>query len=191
MEIKGKVHCLFEQEEWRPIQGYEGFYEVSNMGRVKSIRRTVRANTCGTREVPERILSTPISSCGYALAVLCKNGIKKNALVHRLVASAFSPNPLNLPEVNHKDEDRTNNVVDNLEWCDQKYNVNYGTGIQKCSEKRRKQVSMIDSETNKILRSFNSAREAYSITSVNYKSISAVCHGKAKTAGGYKWSFIK
>ena len=101
-------------EEWRAVPGYEGLYEVSNMGNVRNVRR----NT---------LLRLPKTNNGYIRISLCKNGIKTGLTVHRLVAETFIPNPDNLPEVNHKDEDKTNNRVENLEWCDHKYNMNYGS----------------------------------------------------------------
>ena len=101
-------------EEWKAIPGYEGLYEVSNMGNVRNVRR----NT---------LLRLSKTNNRYVRVSLCKNGIKTGLTVHRLVAEAFIPNPDNLPEVNHKDEDKTNNNVENLEWCDHKYNMNYGT----------------------------------------------------------------
>ena len=100
-------------EEWKNVIGYEGLYEVSNKGNVRNIRR----NT---------LLKLSKNNYGYIKVFLYKNGIRTCLSVHRLVAQAFIPNPDNLPQVNHKDEDKTNNSVDNLEWCNQKYNVNYG-----------------------------------------------------------------
>ena len=100
-------------EEWKNIIGYEGLYEVSNMGNVRNVRR----NT---------LLRFSKNNYGYIQVYLYKNGIRNGFKVHRLVAQAFIPNPDNLPQVNHKDEDKTNNSVENLEWCDHKYNVNYG-----------------------------------------------------------------
>lgn len=189
MEIKGKVHCLFEQENWKPIAGFEGLYEVSSFGRIKSIKRKVRANACGIRVVKERILHPCVTSLGYANVVLCKNGVHLNACVHRLVARAFIPNPMCLKEVNHKDENKLNNRVENLEWCDRAYNANYGTGIARCAEKRYKPVEMLDIDSGAVISSFVSVKDAMLNTGICNKRISAVCTGRAKTAGGYKWRF--
>lgn len=101
-------------EEWRAVPGYEGLYEVSNIGNVRNVRR----NT---------LLRLQKTNNGYIRVHLCKNGISTGFQVHRLVAQAFIPNPQDLPQVNHKDEDKTNNNVDNLEWCTAKYNMNFGT----------------------------------------------------------------
>lgn len=100
-------------EEWKNVIGYEGLYEVSNKGNVRNVRR----NT---------LLKLSKTNYGYIQVHLYKNGIRTGLRVHRLVAEAFIPNPDNLPQVNHKDEDKTNNNVTNLEWCTVKYNTNYG-----------------------------------------------------------------
>lgn len=110
-------------EEWRSIEGYEGLYEVSSYGRVRSLDRYEINNLGYKRLLKGKILSPGIKKDGYFIVSL-KN---KNFRVHRLVAQAFIPNPEGLPQVNHKDEDKSNNNVDNLEWCDSKYNNNYGT----------------------------------------------------------------
>ena len=110
-------------EEWRPIEGYEGLYEVSSYGKVRSLDRYDRMN----RFWKGRILKSYTDTVGYLNVRLCSNGKLKHHLVHRLVAKAFIPNPDNLPQVNHRDEYKNNNRVENLEWCDGKYNVNYGT----------------------------------------------------------------
>ena len=114
-------------EEWRPIEGYEGLYEVSNTGRVRSVDRYV-VDSLGHRKFYKGKVLIPVkSNLGYLLVSLCCNGKHKMFLVHRLTAQAFLPNPDNLPEVNHLDEDKTNNRVDNLEFCDRSYNINYGS----------------------------------------------------------------
>lgn len=98
---------------WRPVVNYEGLYEVSDCGQVRNVKR------CS-------LLKNLKTNCGYYQVYLYKDGVRKGLKVHRLVAEAFIPNPLSLPQVNHKDEVKTNNNVDNLEWCTVKYNVNYG-----------------------------------------------------------------
>ena len=114
-------------EEWKSISGYEGLYEVSSYGRVKRLKISyIRKNGIMVHK-PELILKPNYFSGGYFRVGMYKNKTFKYYLIHRLVAQAFLPNPDNLPEVNHKDEDKSNNRVDNLEWCDHKYNMNYGT----------------------------------------------------------------
>ena len=118
-------------EIWKDIEGYEGLYEVSSYGRVRSLGQFVNHNFGGNAYRKGRLLKPGLGSRGYLSVTLCKNGIRKIYTVHRLVAQAFIPNINNLPIINHKDEDRTNNSVDNLEWCDYKYNVNYGNRLNK------------------------------------------------------------
>lgn len=118
-------------EIWKPIPGYEGLYEISDIGRVKSLPR----ETFGLlRFKEERIISSNGDGKGYRTIKLSKNGKVSRYLVHRLVAMAFIPNPDNLPYINHKDENRSNNNVGNLEWCTPKYNVNYGNAHSKWKE---------------------------------------------------------
>ena len=121
-------------EEWRPIVGYEGLYEVSNTGQVRSLDKYDSMN----RFLRGRILRLFTDGLGYLRAQLYSSSKRKSFLVHRLVAQAFIPNPDNLPQVNHRDENPSNDNVDNLEWCDGKYNVNYGTRIDRIRDIRLK-----------------------------------------------------
>ena len=115
-------------EIWKAVKGYEGLYEVSNFGNVRSLDRFVKAKNDSLTKKKGRIL-VPFyeSQKGYYQVSLSKDGKNKKHRVHRLVALAFLENPFNCTDVNHKDEDKTNNNVDNLEWCTRKYNNNYGT----------------------------------------------------------------
>lgn len=120
------------EEIWKDIEGYKGSYKVSNLGRIKSLDRK---DANGYRQ-KGKILKLK-NNKGYPIIILCKNGIPRTFRVNRLVAISFIPNPKKYPQVNHKDEIKDNNSVDNLEWCTQKYNNSYGTKIQR-------QVSNID-----------------------------------------------
>ena len=122
------------EEIWRPIVGYEGLYEVSSYGRVRSLDRYDNKNHFRKG----LIMKQNNDGRGYMSVILCLNGKIKKYLVHRLVAQAFIPNPDNLPEVNHKDENPENNSVTNLEWCDHSYNINYGTRKDKVRESQLK-----------------------------------------------------
>ena len=124
-------------EEWRPIVGYEGLYEVSSYGRVRSLDMYVKARYGNYRLHKGKVLS-PGEKNGYLFVNLSCNGKHNTITVHRLVAQVFLPNPDNLPEVNHKDEDKTNNNADNLEWCDRKYNINYGSRKDKVKDTKIK-----------------------------------------------------
>ena len=120
-------------EIWKDIQNYEGLYQISNQG---SIRSLLRSGKC------KRYLKPYITSDGYARVILSKNGKLKSHKIHRLVAETFIPNPDNLPQINHKDEHKLNNCVDNLEWCTAKYNINYGVRSKKCMISRRYSCEM-------------------------------------------------
>ena len=120
------------EEIWRPIKEYEGYYEVSNLGRVRSIDRVVvdTVRNC-ERLLKGKVLIQRDNGNGYKNVTFCKEHKLYNKYVHRLVAEAFLPNPDNLPQVNHKDEDKSNNRVDNLEWCSQLYNNIYGSRMER------------------------------------------------------------
>lgn len=114
------------KEIWKDIKGYEGLYQVSNFGRIKSLERVAKSNKFGgVRTIKEAILHPTDNGNGYKIVGLRKAGRRKNCYIHRLVALAFIPNPNNLKYINHIDYDRENNKVSNLEWCTQKENVNY------------------------------------------------------------------
>ena len=157
-------------EEWRNIKGYEGYYQISNFGRVKSLSRDVGSNRCKK----ETIMKTSLDKDGYENLVLRKNGKQRHFRVNRLVAEAFLENPNNYPQVNHKDEDKTNNNVNNLEWCSAKYNVNYGSRTEKASKK------VICVTTGKIFKSIAEASKYYNLKG---NHISACCKGKLKSCG--------
>lgn len=158
------------------IAGFNNQYQINTEGQVK--------NSKG------KILSQSISNNGYYRVHLCRNGKAKWYAVHKLVAQTFIPNPLHLPEVNHKDENKLNNNVDNLEWCDSKYNTNYGTRNKRISETKTnntyntKQVQCI--ETGMI---YLSMKEAERQTGIFATSIKQVCKKRQKTAGGYHWKY--
>ena len=117
-------------EEWRDIEGYEGLYQVSNLGRVRSLNCRGHKGCIG-------ILTPRLDGKGYEMVALYKEGKARNTKVHRLVAQAFIPNPNNYPQVNHKDENKINNNVSNLEWCTVLYNNCYGTRLKRVSDKNK------------------------------------------------------
>ena len=177
-------------ETWKPVVGYEGLYEVSDYGRVRSVPHEV-PYLHGSRISPGRIRVPNLNRrTGYLSISLCKGNVTKTKLVHRLVAEAFLPNPDNLPQINHKDEDKANNRLDNLEWCSVKYNNNYGTKNQRVSEKNKvskcKPVAQI--KDGIIVAIFPSTISAGHITDPGH--ISSCALGKQPTAGGFEWKYI-
>ena len=131
------------EEIWKPVKGFEGYYEVSNLGRVRSIDRVVvdTVRNC-ERLLKGKVLIQKDNGNGYKNVMFCKEHKIYNKYVHRLIAEAFLPNPDNLPQVNHKDEDKSNNRVDNLEWCTSFYNNEYGTRKKRWYETRIKNGTM-------------------------------------------------
>ena len=178
------------KEEWRDIKGFEGYYQISNMGRVKSLERMKRSGLNGGCyvTVPEKILEGVDNGYGYLQVSLSKDGKDKNYLVHRLVAQAFISNPNNLPEVNHISEDKSDNKAENLEWCGRAYNINYGTRNQRMAEKNSKPIFSVDKESGLIMW-WQSAREASRQTGIAQSSISACLKGRKKSAGGHIWFY--
>lgn len=175
------------EEIWKDIEGFEGLYQISNMGRVKSVERMKWSGKCYYK-APEKILKAGKSSGGYLFVWLCKDGKGKWCVIHRLVAKAFLPNPEELPEVNHIDEDKTNNCVTNLEWCSKKYNINYGTRRRRALEKINKPVISI-SKISGLIMEYPSAAEAERMTGVYSTHITRCCKGKQKSSGGFYWMY--
>lgn len=176
------------KEIWKDIKDYEGLYQVSNFGRVKSLRRYVARGT-NKYWVNEKILK-PRYTKGHYYTSLHKNKKSKNYYIHRLVAEAFIPNPDNLPCINHKDENTANNNVNNLEWCTHKYNANYGTRNKRLSDmftndpKRSKPIQCIETGTI-----YPSAKEAERQTGIFATKIIQVCKKRHQTTGGYHWKY--
>ena len=171
------------EEIWRDIKGYEGLYQVSNMGRVKALERIDNKK----RRLKERMLAFSPSN-GYKVVHLYKNGVQKSFSVHRLVGEAFIPNPKNEPCINHRDENKLNNNVDNLEWCTQKYNNNYGTHNKRSGDKRGKRVIQFDLNGNEIRRWVSSA-EARRYYGVGKTAICDACRKHKGKSHGYLWQY--
>lgn len=163
-----------QTEIWKPVAGYEELYEVSSLGRVKSL--------ANNKSRKEKILK-PYNDDGYLQVQLYRDGKRKFFKVHRLVAAAFIPNPLGLPEVNHKDENPSNNVVENIEWCDRSYNVNYGTRTERTS--KPVEASKYEDFREICLR-FSSIMESYR-NGYNQSAVSACCRGCFNYEGNNKY----
>lgn len=168
------------EEVWKDIRGFEGSYQVSNKGRIKSVVRKNRLS--------EKILSPYITKRGYLEVKLCLGGVTFPLSIHRAVAECFIPNPYNLPQVNHKDEDKKNNNADNLEWCTNEYNNMYGTVRERraftCS--RGVLQKSLDGE---IVGDFKSLSEAVKHTGYTKSSIAKCCRGDAESYKGFIWRY--
>lgn len=162
------------EEIWKDVVGYEGLYKVSNLGNVYS-------------NYVHRSLKQGNHRDGYKFVILNKSGKSKYMSVHRLVATAFIPNQDNLPEVNHKDEDKTNNCVDNLEWCNYSYNATYNDAHLKRGLQLAIPVYAYD-RSGDLVYSFNSSREAARELKINSGNIIECCKAIGKTCRGFVWS---
>lgn len=169
------------QEIWKDIRGYEGIYQISNLGNVKVLDRKVFNSKCYCVR-QGRIFKNNKNGRGYINVRLTKNGKSTNKSVHRLVAEAFITNPNNYKYINHKDENKQNNIVSNLEWCTPKYNQQYSR------HKRCRKVKQMDANNN-VLNIFESSLEASIFAKVHRSNIIRCCEHKRKTTAGYKWEY--
>ena len=174
-----------KNEEWRDVVGYEGRYQVSSMGRVKSLERKDRFG----RIVKERILKPGVDHNGYQFVNLHAGGKPKNVPVHRLVCQAFRENPENKPEVNHIDEDKTNNNAVNLEWCTRKENINHGSRSERMAKTKSKPVGQYTRD-GELVKIWPSAIEVQRQAGFSQGNISQAANGKLKTAYGFRWKYV-
>ena len=175
-------------EIWKPISGYEGIYEVSNLGRVRSCDRIVTYSNGAKHKYKGKVLKSRNNTHGYPYVTLCNNRGHKTAVIHRLVAAAFIPNPDNKPTVNHINEIKTDNRVENLEWMTVKENINHGTHNERLAKTQGKPIQQITRD-GEIVAEFWSMHEADRKLGITFKNISACVRGKRKTAGGYIWKY--
>lgn len=182
-----------DEEIWKDVEGYEGYYQVSSLGRVRSVDREIVYSNGKVHLFKGRILIARQDKDGYLSVILSKNNKIKGYRVHRLVAQAFIPNPDNLPCVNHKDETPFHNNVDNLEWCTIRYNTNYGSGIERAKEKlinhpkKSKIVYQYDLNGN-LISIYPSTHECGRL-GFNRGHVGECCNGKEKTHKGYIWRY--
>lgn len=164
------------EEIWKPVFCGENEYKISSNGRIWSC-------------ISKRIMKQHTEHCGYSVIKLSGgHGHGKNFFIHKLVAEAFLPNQNGLPEVNHKDENPLNNQSDNLEWCEHKYNIKYGTRTAKVTKKRNKAVVQFD-QTGKRVGEYCSASDIEKVFGFSQGHISDCCNGKRKSAYGYVWQY--
>lgn len=183
------------KEVWKKIPDFEEYYEISNSGEVRSIKR-LRVQGLGMSMLAPRILSPTLDRNGYYRVHLSCNGKSVTKKVHRLVAMAFLPNPHKFPCINHKDENKQNNYIcvnadgsvdfekSNLEWCTYKYNTNYGNAISRKVESTNKAVYSYNIENGEII-NYKSIKEASTLLRLDPSAITAVCKKKKRTTHGY------
>lgn len=174
------------QEIWKDVKGYEGLYKVSNLGNVLSLNyHRMKIN---------KLKKFTLNHKGYFTVHLCNNKKNKRILVHRLVALAFIPNPNKLPQINHKDGDKQNNKVDNLEWCTNgenqlhAYNLGLKQPLNGTNNPSHKKINQYDIYGN-FIRSWSYIKEASNSLNITASSITFCCQHKYKTAGGFVWEY--
>ena len=182
-------------EIWKDIEGYDGAYQVSNMGRVKSVARlTTRPCQYGVREyrIPEKVLRQRMGTSGYLCVNLHHDGKQVTEMIHRLVALHFCKGYADGMTVNHIDEVKTNNRADNLEWCDRQYNINYGTGKWRREKFNARPVEQLTTD-GKVIARYDNASQAARAVGCDPSTINAVCRGKPRcnTAKGYRWRYAE
>ncbi len=187
-----------EKEIWKDVIDYEGFYQVSNIGRIKSIDRIVpRGN--GNLTIKGQIMTQIINNRGYLSVSLCRNAKYKHMVVHKLELLAFKDNPENKPFGNHKDGIKTNNILTNLEWatCSENNQHAYDTGLKTgvCTGKfgkdnpSSKPLCQMDKNTMEVLNDFDSVHDVYRKLGFAVTNIAAACRGSQYTSHGYIWKY--
>lgn len=193
-------------EIWKDISGYEWLYQISNMGRVKSLNKQIVAPSGGIIFYPERIMAQRKGSSGYFQVILRKDGTRKNVMIHRLVALAFVPGANENLVVNHKDENKENNSADNLEWVTQQDNVRYLNCLQRAvshtnyakrtahtdykamAARRKRPVKQFDKHGN-FIRLWPSAKDVENEVGIERGNITRCCQGYARSSHGFIWRY--
>lgn len=174
-------------EIWKDIKDYEGKYQVSNLGRVKSLDRIINFSDGRVRKFSGKLLKPALAGNGYFFVTLASNQNNKRCYVHRLVAEAFIPNSKNLPQVNHLDENKTNNTASNLEWCTAKENINYGSHNERVAKTNSKPVWQLSMSGERI-KLWKSTWEPMSC-GYEQAAVQRCCAGKYKQAYGFLWRY--
>ena len=175
-------------EVWKPVVGFEGLYEVSNKGRVRSVDRDIIRSDGKVQHKKGVVLKQFITNKGYPYVMVNKDYKQHLKTVHRLVAQTFIPNPNNCPVVNHKDEDKTNNCVENLEWCTQSHNMTWNDVHKRVAQKlkgkpSKKRIPVIDLNTGVI---YSSRRKANEKLHISWNHIKSMCEGKLDEVKGIR-----
>ena len=179
-------------EIWKDIKGYEGIYQISNLGNIKSLDHYIRQRNNNYKLYHGKTLKPYMTSTGYYKIDLHNGKKRKIMLIHRLIANAFIPNPDDLPEVNHIDGNKTNNNIDNLEWCTRSDNIKHSYKNKlhiHCP--KNKPVKQININTGQIINTYKSINDAARCLDLRHESISACAKGVTNSYGGYKWEYKK
>ena len=174
------------KEQWKPAKGYEQLYEVSNFGRIRSLDKYNSLGYFRKGVILKQNVRSKKSK--YLRVGLTKNGVRKHVNVHRIVAMTFLDNPMNLPQVNHKDENKCNNHVDNLEWCTASYNANYGTRNQRIIDKNKKPI--IGESLDHDIKIYLDSSRSGDFIGFCHSAITACAKNKSETHKGFVWRYL-
>lgn len=182
------------KEIWKPIKGYEGLYDISSLGRVRSLSRVVESRKGVYYKTKDKILNPwKNKTVEYLMVTLYKNGKSKKILLHRLLAIAFIPNPYKKPCIDHINGNRTDNRLENLRWCTYMENTNSPLCLNKmikCMEHLAKRIAQISIIDGSIIETYNSSGDVERKTGFHRGNITACCRGESETSYGYKWKYI-
>lgn len=176
------------KEIWKDIREYEGLYQISNLGRVKSLDRDIIRKNGRNHHTNEKILTPSKNLKEYLFVSLRTCNSRKIKYIHRLVCEHFIPNQHNYSQVNHIDENKENNCINNLEWCTNIYNCNYGSHNKKIAKSLSKSLNQYDLNGT-FIRNWKNSAEVYNNLKIDRGHISSCCNGKRKTAGGFIWKY--
>lgn len=174
------------KEIWKDIKGYEGLYQISNLGNVKSLSKQIIRSNGKKQTFKEKKLKPGLSKNGYLSVSLFKNGKGKTYMIHRLVAETFIENINNYKCINHKDENKQNNIVNNLEWCTYEYNNQYNDKM------KHRRINVLQyTKDNKLIKKWDGLINVEKELGISRNNITSVCKGKRRYAGGYIWKYDK
>ncbi len=208
--IERKREIEEKKEIWQNIKGYEGLYQVSNMGRIKRLPKTeyvynYLSNTKVKRVKKEKILAYKRNSNNYIIVTLSNNGVSKAYTIHRLVAQTFIPNPNNYPQINHINGKKYDNRVENLEWCTASENIKHASrvglrkttkkqktqakrNLKKANEAKKRKIYQLTKD-NKIIKVWDSMSDIFRELHFYWGNIGSVCRKEKELAYGYKWEY--
>jgi hypothetical protein len=182
------------EEVWKDVVGYEGLYQVSNIGRIKSVKRYANSKSNKLRSVPEKIIKSKINKHGYECVQLHDDGARKHITVHRVVALAFITNSCGKPQINHIDGIKTNNSVTNMEWCTNSENMIHAhkLGLVQMPLGEKHYMSKAITQYNKdgeYIKNYKCMSDAQRELGIDTSCITRCCKGKYQTAGGFIWRY--